>query len=129
VASDDIATECEFFLAGRYAERLQAAGRPLPPWVWLNELAHGSMEEMIALADGTSAHAHPQPWDAAMRYLAGELLAIAAGDNASLHAVQNDALLPLELRQVRYWFEPMTPNQMVTRVSAALVRSRNARSE
>jgi hypothetical protein len=61
-AGDDIAAECHLFLTGRYAERSDAAGRHLPAWVWLNELAHGSPDELSALAGGTSTRPHPQPW-------------------------------------------------------------------
>jgi hypothetical protein len=126
---DDIATECQLFLTGRYAERLDASGRPLPAWVWLNELAHGSPDELSALAGGTTARPHPQVWASAITYLAGELLVLADGDTARLRALQSDVLVPLELRQMRYWFEPLTPPQLVAKVSAALNRCRDARSD
>ena len=45
-AADDLAAECEAFLAGRYPEYLTYRGRPVPAWAWTNPLAHASEDQL-----------------------------------------------------------------------------------
>ena len=40
--SDGIGDECEAWLSGEWAEYLAAHGEEVPPWAWLNRVAHCS---------------------------------------------------------------------------------------
>lgn len=115
-----IGSECEIFLAGRYAEHLQSSGRTVPAWAWLNRLAHGSIADLRSLASGLGGR-QPDPLSAAVRFLAGEVLA-RTDDADSLAALQRDALVPEELALANRGREPISAGQLVSRVLAVLDR-------
>jgi hypothetical protein len=121
-AEIDLVRECELFLAGRYAEHLRAVEKPLPGWVWLNPLAHGSGDELIRLRDKAGERKARSDWTTAVGFLAGEILAFVDDDPDDLRVVQQEALVPLELHLASNWFSPVTPTQLVRRVSAELDR-------
>jgi hypothetical protein len=93
----DVFPGIEALLGGTYVEYLEGRGQGVPPWAWINLLAHGSEEAL-----GRTARPAPVPildvnmWRHARRYLAGEVLA-AADRAGSLPAVQSRVLVPLEL--------------------------------
>lgn len=118
----NIGDECESLLAGRYADHLRGRGRVVPAWAWLNQLSHGTAEELRALAASTTAGPADAEWHGAVGFLAAEVLG-ATGDGVSLPALQRDVLVPLELEMASRWLEPMTAAQLVTRVLAELDRS------
>lgn len=97
---ENVVPELEALLCGSYVEYLERRGRRVPPWAWINLLAHGSEEALRA-----AARARRRPfldvnlWRHARGYLAGEVLDLAryAG---SLEAVQAAALIPLELEHL-----------------------------
>jgi hypothetical protein len=91
--AEQLTAECEAFLGGSYAEHLRRAGVPLPAWVWLNLIAHGTLDELRALATGP---APPPVWPRARWFLAGEVLAAVESGGCSLRGLQRDALIPLE---------------------------------
>jgi hypothetical protein len=49
-----LVAECEAFFSGRSAQYLDNQNRPVPAWAWLNLLAHGSEEDIAAVAAGES---------------------------------------------------------------------------
>ena len=118
--ASSIVSECESFLAGRYAQHLRSAGRTVPPWAWLNRLTHGSAVDIRSLAAGDGDFPG-DPRSAAVRFLAGELLA-RADDDAGLAVLQRDVLVPEELALADRWQEPLTAGQLVSRVLADLDR-------
>ncbi|MBO0713196.1 MAG: hypothetical protein J2O39_01535 [Acidimicrobiales bacterium] len=97
---EDLASECEAFLAGRFAGLLDRRGEPLPAWAWLNPLAHATRAEIEALA----ARAGPPhrlgqrlcDWREAVATVAADLLRLAP-DDQSLRSIQLAVLLPVEL--------------------------------
>jgi hypothetical protein len=66
----------------------------VPPWAYVNQLAHGERADLVRLADHGWSQYH-RKWDDACAYLAGELLA-RADEGHSLTEAQR-ALIPLEL--------------------------------
>ncbi len=117
---DDLARECELFLAGRYLERLLAMRRPVPAWAWFNRLAHGSLEDLAALRAEAADRSLPSEWTQAVAFLAGEIQQRADNDPDRLHALQRDVLIPMELRLAADWFVPLKPSHFVRLVSEGL---------
>jgi hypothetical protein len=96
-----LADEAAAFLAGRLLEsqRATGAGGRVPPWLWLNAIAHGDMELLRGLAQpGRSAGGPVGSWRSVRAALARELLERSAGDNDLLADLQRTALVPLECR-------------------------------
>jgi len=74
-AADDLAAECEAFLAGRYLEYLKCRGHPIPAWAWTNPLAHAPEEQLRnMISTGGEAMGPAGGWLHACCYVAGELL-------------------------------------------------------
>lgn len=98
--SENLIPEIEALLCGDYVEYLERRGRHVPPWAWLNLLAHGTED---ALRSATRTRHRPfldvNVWRHARGYLAGEVLE-AAQRTGSLRAFQAAVLVPLELRQM-----------------------------
>lgn len=94
----DVASACDAFLSGTYAEYLLARDAPVPTWVWLNVLAHGTVERLTEVAGGLAAAAHvDNQWLAARSFLAGDVLDLVGGDGPRLAALQSAVLWPWEL--------------------------------
>ena len=91
---DELVSESEDVLRGSYAERLLQARSPIPPWAWLNLLAHGTLNQLRALAR------QPAPqwvWPRARWFLVGEVLDVVDSGASSLRTLQREVLVPLEL--------------------------------
>lgn len=86
--------ECQAFLDGRFAELAAADSGYVPVWAWLNQLAHGTVEELRCAADRL---AERTGWAQATAFLAGELVDIVDSGRMSLADLQRDILVPLEL--------------------------------
>jgi hypothetical protein len=90
-------SELEALLGGTYVEYLEQKGLSVPPWAWINLLAHGSEGDLRS-----AARARPRPflsvnvWRHARSYLAGEVLG-AADRTGSLAEFQAAVLVPREL--------------------------------
>jgi hypothetical protein len=127
-AADELAAECEAFLAGRYPEYLRYRGHAIPAWAWTNPLAHAPEEQlrtMISTRGGTIGPAGV--WAHACCYVAGELLDLAER-RGPLTELQATALVPLELelisrRDVVCW----RPGTWVATVMAVLSDHRRTR--
>lgn len=93
----DVVPELEALLAGTYVEYLERRGQRVPPWAWINLLAHGTEAALRSAAQPRRAPIlDVNVWRHARCYLAGEVLA-AADRTGSLRAVQARVLVPLEL--------------------------------
>src|SRR4051794_19485182 len=98
---DAVSEECETFLAGRYADHLQAVGRPVPPWAWLNALAHGSDSDLRALAAEEPRWRTPAPraareWQQSLAFLATHLVDLMEARQQTLQFIQQQVLIPIE---------------------------------
>src|SRR5262245_18668865 len=85
--------ECEWYLSGAFAEHC-AADEQVPAWAWMNLLAHGEESELRALATDRAVDDEGRQ---ALRYVAAELLDLAADGYLDLAMYQRDVLVPLEL--------------------------------
>jgi hypothetical protein len=93
--AEELIAGCEAFLDGSYVEHLCRAGAPAPAWAWLNVIAHGTLDDLRALAAGPVP---PSVWPRARWFLAGEVLDAVEGGQCSLAGLQRDVLIPLEQR-------------------------------
>lgn len=119
--ADELVAACEAFLAGRSAEHLAARRLRVPPWAWINLLAHGSADAIeaarrtdVAVADATA------PWRAARADLAREVLEAAAAAGTSLDDLQRRVLVPLEFELMRWPAALWDPRHVVLRVLSVL---------
>jgi hypothetical protein len=119
--ADELAAECEAFLAGRYPEYLRYRGHPIPVWAWTNPLAHASEEQLRTMISARGdARGLTGGWPHACCYVAGELLDLAER-RGPLTELQATPLVPLELelisrRDVACW----RPSTWVATVIAVL---------
>ncbi|MDY7106269.1 MAG: hypothetical protein S0880_34230 [Actinomycetota bacterium] len=88
--------DCEAMLTGAAAERLMRTGRPVPPWAWVNLLAHGSAAD-LRRPPMMAASLAERPWCRARAHLAGQLARTVDADVAPLARLQREVLVPLEL--------------------------------
>ena len=97
---EEFVAECEVFLSGHYAQWLAEENRTVPVWAWLNVLAHGSDDDITALATGEPPSRRSQSacvWQQALAFLAQELTSQATRRGYSLADIQRSTLVPLEL--------------------------------
>ncbi|HLN05345.1 MAG TPA: hypothetical protein VK217_03635 [Acidimicrobiales bacterium] len=120
--------DCEAFLAGHVAERIEGRAAGVPAWAWTNLLAHGSERDLRSerAVDRPRQVTSSDEWRAARSYLAAEVLNFASG-LGSLAELQRTVLVPLEqqfasLPEVGGW----GPRQWVASVEAALDKHRHA---
>jgi len=117
-----VVAACEALIEGRYVEQLEAWGRPVPPWAWMNLLAHGPAEALRKATIDRSGRRfrRAELWHQARSYLAGEILD-AAPHLGTLHAMQAEILIPLELElMLRRRSGVRAPGQWVTWVTSAI---------
>jgi hypothetical protein len=113
-------------LAGRVFDGCPA-GRTVPAWVRVNQLAHASWTDLASLAESLPPWSS-SAWDGAIMFLAGELR-INAGSPEGLRGLQRDGLIPLELDLLDGRPQaPTTPTELVTMIQAEIGRVRRHRS-
>lgn len=120
-AHTGVTQEIDAYLSGHIVEYLRAQDRPVPAWAWLNLLAHGTEQEILAEHRMVGAHAEATPWRDARSYLAGEVLAVLDADPVGLANVQESVLVPVELALIERGTMP-GPNlaELVSAVLAGL---------
>jgi len=94
----DLVQECEAFVTGRYYEVLLGQHQPVPPWAWINALAHGERCEVERIASLPPARPNSMAF---LSYMACEVILHASTDDATLRLVQESALIPLEMELLR----------------------------
>lgn len=122
---DDVGTECEEFLSGRFARMLATRGEPVPAWAWLNQVAHATRQEVAALAAtaGSPRRLGAGDWRAAVAAVALDLLWLAQNERA-LQLLQLEALVPVELALMGDQTALVgTPEELVRIARAALFGS------
>ena len=123
--ADELAAESEAILTGRYAGYLADRGLLVPPWAWVNVLAHAGEVELEAAASA-SVDRRPEDageWRRALAFMAEDVLRHTRSTGVALAEVQQSTLVPLELelmgstegRQLR-------PGQLAGLVLAAVHR-------
>ncbi|MDY7100694.1 MAG: hypothetical protein S0880_05855 [Actinomycetota bacterium] len=101
----------------------------VPPWAWLNVLAHGTLHDLRGVDDRLGARRDPQRWGQARAYLAGEVLAAVGCDDEALAALQRNVLVPIELDLAMLPRETAPePRDVVGRVLAELDAFRRSRA-
>jgi len=116
----ELVAETEAFLRGSIAELLdRPTGDGVPPWAWLNALAHGTLDDIRrAATDRADGSLSPQ-WHHARSVLAAEVLAAAGA--TSLAMIQAEVLVPLELRLAsRNFAARMEPEDLLVSVLSEL---------
>jgi hypothetical protein len=114
--------DCEAFLRGRLAERLEARGVGVPTWAWTNLLAHGRDQDLRddRPPPWTAHRAVNDRWHRARSYLATEVLILARA-HEPLVVLQERILRPLELDlAVRQGTAAWGPNELVAHVCSIL---------
>jgi hypothetical protein len=116
-----IVLECEAFLHGTLAEYWDDKGLPVPPWAWLNLLAHGSENQIRAsIACPSRPRRASRSWRTARAYVAYALLTLLDAE-CTLADMQRSLLIPLEFQmaerpEVARW----SPRQWADVVDVAL---------
>lgn len=125
VLDPEVENEFDAFLAGRYAEWALARRQAVPAWAWVNQVAHGSRDDLETLARSDDIAASPADrvvWHAATVFLAKEVLGV-AGDDTDLRRVQQEALVPVELQLADQWWRPVAPTHVVRLVLTELQKA------
>jgi hypothetical protein len=122
----ELVAECEAFFSGQYAQYLDNENRPIPVWAWLNVLAHGSEDDITALAAGEPPRrTFPETavWHQALAFLAQELMSQAARRGRPVADLQCSTLVPLELELAgRRAPSSVEPAMFVSSVLSALAQ-------
>jgi hypothetical protein len=104
-----VGDEADAFLGGRLLQQMRRRGwhEWVPPWLWLNAVAHGDRPTVIVasglhpvLTDATTTDGPDRDargWRWAQARIAGELLRHSHGSDETFRALQHQVLVPLEL--------------------------------
>ena len=112
-------------LAGRAVDSCPA-GMTIPGWVRVNQLAHAGWADLACLADSPPGR-DCSGWNGAIMFLAEELR-ITAGTPEGLRALQQEALIPLELDLLDgRTCAPRSPMELVDMIRTELARVRRRR--
>jgi hypothetical protein len=115
-----IVLECEAFLDGTLAEYWDDRGAAVPPWAWLNLLAHGSEDQIRAsIARPSRPRRASRSWRTARAYVAYALLTLVDAEN-TLADMQRSLLVPLEFQMAELPEVRWSPRQWVDMLDAAL---------
>src|SRR5689334_16655676 len=90
-STDTSLDEFDAFLSGQYVEYLLQQGRAVPAWAWINQLAHGTPDELAAIAAGArpmTQHPYASAWQRAVGAIARSLLAEVDRDDRGLCDLQ-----------------------------------------
>ena len=102
----------------------------VPDWAWLNVLAHGSQDDIGALAVGEPAwriSSDTSVWHDALSFLAQELVSQATRRGRAVTELQRSALVPLELELAGRRGPSMGPTAFVGHVRSAIAQHPSSR--
>jgi hypothetical protein len=119
-SAPDVGDECEAFLSGRFALHLLSTGQLMPSWIGLNRLAHGTIEDVIAVSSRPGGNLAVSESAQAIAYLADTVLDLVGRDAGRLQALQRDILVPAELELAADWFRRREPSEIISTVVARL---------
>ena len=119
-----VADECESFLSGAYVDHLLDLDREVPPWAWINLIAHASPERIAALAredtSPSSVRSDYRAWRIVIRSIAENVLAAANKTATPIEEIQSVTLMPIEFALMA---NPVGPRTTLRVVEHALKRS------
>jgi hypothetical protein len=120
-----VADEAEAFVQGTLLDVRREHAMPIPTWLWLNQLAHGSLADLRQLGGVTSEPGQPareDAWAVCTGRLARHMLARATTPTA-LRQLQQRALWPLEREVIDGGGTLVnTPHTLLTITLGALAR-------
>lgn len=118
--------EWEAFLSGRFADYAHDVGIDPPCWVWVNELAHRTPQEVRLLASGRRERCRVGPWSGYVDTVARALVEWARSD-LDLERWQAEVLVPMELSLIGR-DAVLDPREFVQTLLDAVVAHRRARA-
>ena len=97
-AAQGVGEECEAFLRGEWAEYRLGQGETVPPWAWLNRVAHAPEAALRMVRRGAdSSDRHGDSWAEFRTCVAEALLKRADERGIDVAALQAVVLVPIEL--------------------------------
>lgn len=111
---------CEQFLTGRLLDDFSGDAGSVPPWVWINLLAHGTEESLHVWASRRTDRADGCLWERTLSCLSALLLDHAAQRDEPVVALQRAVVVPIEIGLAH---QQLAPSSFVRMVSAALGRN------
>jgi hypothetical protein len=125
----ELVLESDLYLSGYLADYLDTRNRPVPTWVWLSALVHGSSQQLHSLTIqddlGVRLPTRRMLWWQAVGFLAGEILA--HDDDVGLDELRRSVLVPLELTWLTTDHGYSHPRELVRTVLAALDQFQSSR--
>ncbi|HMD46314.1 MAG TPA: hypothetical protein VKG43_09150, partial [Acidimicrobiales bacterium] len=113
------------YLDGTALDLFCRRGALVPPWAWLNVLAHGSARAVEARARRHQEVFEPGgSWGWAVGVLATEMLRAAGGDRAELGRIQREVVLPLEISLLGRAPVSVPPPTQLVSIACARLRAR-----
>jgi hypothetical protein len=95
---EELVGETAAFLLGKSPEIFSRRSERIPPWAWLNPLAHQEPSAVRAFARSAPGAGYREgSWESAMSQLAQAMVELACGDEPTIRDLQDECLLPLEL--------------------------------
>jgi hypothetical protein len=94
--TDGVVVEAESLLRGDVAGAFQRQQDAVPPWAWINFLAHASLAGLTHVLANHPDENSLSDWGLAVHRLSSALVAMSS-DEASLRDIQCQCLVPLEL--------------------------------
>jgi len=113
--------ECDAYLAGDWAEFCLAQGLPVPPWAWLNRVAHAP-EAVLggAVRRRPGPQLTPTEWDGLRRSVVESLFRHAAERGVTVSHLQRAVLVPIELSLFEHHDRRFGNSALLFRILSAL---------
>ena len=104
--------ETRAFLTATAADEFARRGVDVPPWAWLNRIAHAEPETVLHTALGPTS----EGCGGLIAFLAREVVVTARGDPAGIADIQRRVLVPLELELLSKANVEYSPSELAIRV-------------
>lgn len=117
----DIAEEASAFLSGRYQGHLESGRQSAPAWAWLNPLAHGTIDDVEAIAARAPSATGPEAIVAA---IAVQIASAVRRGAMRLEHVQRQTLIPLEEHLTAVLLPTATDDEEAARILVAAIVER-----
>lgn len=112
-----LVARCEQFLTGRLLDDFSGDAGSVPPWVWVNLLAHGTEETLDIWASRRTDRAGGCLWERTLSCLSALLLDHADRYDEPVVALQRAVVVPIEISLAH---QQLAPSSFVRMVSSAL---------
>jgi len=119
-AGRGLGDECDAFLAGEWAEYRRARGHEVPPWAWLNRVAHAPAH-VLELAFRIPARGREtDEWTRLRTCVVASLFRQADENRMTVTELQGAALVPIELVLFSTDDPPRSNPELLVLILAAL---------